>query len=498
VRSLKEPLHSPFSLLRRPTAGALAHEGLARGARAPQGRLPLHLSERKVLLFAGDILALALSLVTVLHWRLGMPFGWATLAAHPTWFILLAALWCVVAPLFNAYDLPSAARRGFGLKGPVAAATLVAGIYLFIPFITPQLNTSRLTALSFVVGTVSLVVLCRSLYAFLLVKPTFRHTALIVGAGWAGETLWDAIRLHAPTEYDVIGYVDDDPDKQERRVRGLPVLGTRRDLLKWVVRAGVSEVIIAITNHDAMDGELVQALMDCHEQGVKVTTMAALYERLTGKVPIEHVGRRLHVLLPLDREGSLAYPLLKRAMDLAMGVLGAVVFLALLPLVGAAILLEDGRPVLFRQRRLGRGGRPFMLLKFRTMRVDAEAEGPRWAEEADERVTRVGRTLRRLHLDELPQALNLLRGEMSFTGPRPERPEFVEELQEQIPFYRTRHAVRPGITGWAQVNYKYGSSVEDALVKLQYDLYYIKHCSLFLDLLILVRTLRLVLSLNGR
>jgi lipopolysaccharide/colanic/teichoic acid biosynthesis glycosyltransferase len=226
--------------------------------------------------------------------------------------------------------------------------------------------------------------------------------------------------------------------------------------------------------------------------------MQAVYERLTGRVPVEHAGNNLHLILPTDRDPNRAYLLLKRATDLAVGALGCLITLAVLPVIALAIWLEDAGPVFYRQTRVGRGGRPFTLVKFRTMVQHAEQDGPQWAQEADERITRVGRVLRRLHLDELPQAVSLLRGEMAFIGPRPERPEFVAELEAVIPFYRARHAVRPGITGWAQVNYRYGSSVEDALVKLQYDLYYNKHCSLFLDALILVRTLGLVLTLRGR
>jgi lipopolysaccharide/colanic/teichoic acid biosynthesis glycosyltransferase len=168
----------------------------------------------------------------------------------------------------------------------------------------------------------------------------------------------------------------------------------------------------------------------------------------------------------------------------------------LVPLVALAIKIESPGPVFYRQDRIGQGGRVFRLYKFRTMVPHAEPHGPQWAQEDDARVTRVGRVLRRLHLDELPQALNLLRGEMSLIGPRPERPEFVSELEGVISFYRARHAVRPGITGWAQVNYRYGRSVEDALIKLQYDLYYIKHASVVLDAVIFVRTLGRVLSLR--
>jgi lipopolysaccharide/colanic/teichoic acid biosynthesis glycosyltransferase len=188
----------------------------------------------------------------------------------------------------------------------------------------------------------------------------------------------------------------------------------------------------------------------------------------------------------------------KRLMDILMAVVGLLLTLAVTPLAAAGLWVEDRGPVFYRQRRVGQAGRQFEILKFRTMVRHAEVNGPQWAAVGDPRVTWMGRILRRLHLDELPQAWNILKGEMSVIGPRPERPEFVEALQAAIPFYRTRLSVRPGVTGWAQVNFEYGDSIEDALVKLRYDLYYIKHRSLLLELTILVRTLGHIFRRGGR
>ncbi len=460
--------------------------------------LSLRLSERKVLLYAADLLAVATALLITLALRFAMPFGWQTAVMHPVWFGLLIVYWSVCAPLLNAYDLRSAARVTTGVAGGAVVALLVAAIYLFTPYITPPLLQSRLTAFLFVALMLGLVAAERTAYAGLLVQPTFRHRVLVVGAGWAGRSIIDALRTHAGTEYEPVGLVDDDQLRQGEEVAGLPVLGTSEDMVRLVRELGASEVILSITRHETLAARLVQALMDCHERGVQITMMQAVYERLTGKVPVEHAGNNLHLVLPTDRDPNRVYLFLKRGLDLLVGLLGSLVMLLLLPAIAAAITLEGPGPIFYRQVRVGRGGRSFTVFKFRTMVQHAEANGPQWAQEADDRVTRVGHLLRVLHLDELPQAINLLRGEMAFIGPRPERPEFVTELEGIIPFYRARHAVRPGITGWAQVNYRYGRSVEDALIKLQYDLYYIKHGSLFLDAVILVRTFGLVLTLRGR
>jgi len=244
---------------------------------------------------------------------------------------------------------------------------------------------------------------------------------------------------------------------------------------------------------------MFQAIMDCNERGIQITPMPILYEQMTGRVAVEHVGDNWLVVLPVNGVSVFSpFMLFKRLADVIVSVLGLVLLSVVLPFVALAIYLESPGPIFYAQERVGRAGRIFRLIKLRSMVPSAEQDGqPRWARRNDERVTRVGRFLRRTRLDELPQFLNVLRGEMSLIGPRPERPEFVAELQKRIPFYRSRLAVRPGLTGWAQVNYPYGSSVEDALIKLQYDLYYIKHQSFYLDLLILLKTIGVVLSFQG-
>jgi lipopolysaccharide/colanic/teichoic acid biosynthesis glycosyltransferase len=228
--------------------------------------------------------------------------------------------------------------------------------------------------------------------------------------------------------------------------------------------------------------------------------MTSLYERLTGRVPVEHAGRNLHVVLPLsDSPMQRAFGAAKRLVDILAGLVGLAVLGLAVPWIALANALWSPGSLFYRQSRVGRGGRPFAVVKLRSMVPGAEDDcGAVWAREDDERVTPVGRVLRKTRLDELPQFWNVLRGEMSLIGPRPERPEFVAELAREVPFYQARHAVRPGITGWAQVRYRYGSSTEDTLVKLQYDLYYIKHPSVYLELSILFKTAAVIMGFEGR
>ncbi len=218
--------------------------------------------------------------------------------------------------------------------------------------------------------------------------------------------------------------------------------------------------------------------------------MAVLSERLTSAIPRDARADR--------GEAARAFRAAKRVADVFIALAGTLLTALLFPLIAIAQAIDGPGPVLYRQVRVGKNGRHFVLYKFRSMRPDAEAGGPQWAAESDGRTIRVGRLLRRLHLDEVPQSINILRGEMSFIGPRPERPEFVQVLEQEFPSYCARHAVLPGVTGWAQVNYHYGASVGDALVKLRYDLYYVNHASLSLDLVILARTPSMVLNLEGR
>lgn len=461
-------------------------------------RQALRVSERKLLLAIGDVAMLALGLLIVLAVRLQLPFEAATLARQASWFVLLTMSWTVAAMLTEVYDLKGAARPGLGVPRAAAAVLIADAIYLAIPYLTPHLLISRLTLVLFLGATLALVILWRTAYAAVLVQPSFRHPVLILGAGPPGREILDAMRRHGATEYLPVGFVDDDPTLTGQDVDGLSVLGRSHDLPTILRATGASEVIVALPSGAHAGGELSRALLDCHEQGVAVTMMHRLFETLTGQVPIEHAGRNLAVVLPIDQPIPVVFDMVKRALDVLFATGGLMLAAVVAPFAAMGGWIEDRGPLLFRQRRVGRGGREFDMLKFRTMVPDAEPNGPQWAEVGDPRVTRVGRVLRRLHLDELPQAWNILKGEMSLIGPRPERPEFVAALQAVIPFYRTRLSVRPGVTGWAQVNVEYGDSVDDALSKLRYDLYYIKHRSLTLELSILVRTLGHVLRARGR
>lgn len=322
---------------------------------------------------------------------------------------------------------------------------------------------------------------------------------IIVGAGWAGQTI--ASVLASKSSKQVVGFVDDKSIAERIVISngngGLPtpMLGHSKDLLEIVKKNRAEGVIVAIT-HNREDHLLTQ-IVKCHENGIPVLEMPDIYAKLTSKVPVHHLNHSW--ILP-----QLSVPERNLAMfcynvfNYIMGLTGFVFFLLpLFPMIALAIKLESEGPVFFRQKRVGKNSKFYTLLKFRTMQKDASKNGAAWTTKNDCRITRVGKFLRKFRLDELPQFINILNRDMSLIGPRPEAVELVEEFKKEIPFYEYRYLVRPGITGWAQVNYENTCSVEGALEKLQYDLYWIKNRSIWIDLKIIFKSIQVMLTGYG-
>jgi sugar transferase (PEP-CTERM system associated) len=317
---------------------------------------------------------------------------------------------------------------------------------------------------------------------------------LVLGAGHCGKAIFDL--LCSPfSPYEIKGFLDDDLSKQGM-VPSASILGTIKQLRSVAARVGVSTVILAIPKERSP--ELIRNILDARFDGINVLDMADVYEKLTGRIPIRYIADQWL----LSAEGfSLLYKeyvqKIKRLVDVGFSGLLLALTAPLFGIAALAVRLDSSGPIFYRQERVGKGRKTFTIYKFRSMREDAESGGARWAAEKDPRVTKVGHLLRLSHVDELPQIWNVFRGDMSVVGPRPERPEFVKMLEETVPYYAVRHSVRPGITGWAQVSYRYGASIEDAMRKLESDLYYVKNMSLFLDLKIMLRTVGVVFLTDG-
>jgi sugar transferase (PEP-CTERM system associated) len=317
---------------------------------------------------------------------------------------------------------------------------------------------------------------------------------LILGTGSSaqlvGRTIADARR-----PMKIVGYIPG-PNESQSSIDASELLSEPIPLRDRAVNLGVKEVIVALTERRG-GGLPMSELLDCRSAGVRISDLSTYFERMLGQIRID----QLHPGWLIFGKGfnhSVYRDVAKRLFDIACSCVLLAMALPLLILTAVCIAVESRGPVFYRQERVGQGGRTFSVLKFRSMCVDAERNGtPQWATAKDARVTRVGSIIRRYRIDEFPQLVNVLKGEMSLVGPRPERSFFVEQLTAQIPFYALRHTVKPGVTGWAQVRYDYGASIEDSLEKLQYDLYYVKNHSLFLDVRVLAETVSVVLSGRG-
>jgi exopolysaccharide biosynthesis polyprenyl glycosylphosphotransferase len=449
-------------------------------------------------LVAGDfVIGSVAVLAALLLWSLtgGTPPLQASFVWHHAGWFAAAPAWAAALRPARRFRVAFSIAETASRIAHAALALLV--VYLAVYFYAPREALPRLMVLHFLWQATILTFTWRLVYIWVFTATSLRRRIVIVGAGRRGRAILRVLKDSGLSYADVLGFIDDD-GVSDRGLDGVPVLGGAAALREFARSAGVAEVILAV------DGEpsptLIQALVTCQEDGLDVVPMASVYEQLLERVPVQYLEPDWIVSTFVDAVRSRdASHIAKRATDVMASVVGFGLLLVLSPVIAVAIVLDSGRPILFTQVRVGRAGRPFWLMKFRTMVSGAEPDGEaRWASPGDPRITRVGRWLRRLRLDEWPQIVNILAGEMSLVGPRPERPEFMADLERRIPLYRTRLLVRPGLTGWAQVNFPYGDSIEAAALKLEYDLYYIKHRSLVFDAWIVLRTVGAVIGLKGR
>ncbi|NML14391.1 TIGR03013 family PEP-CTERM/XrtA system glycosyltransferase [Azohydromonas sp. G-1-1-14] len=339
------------------------------------------------------------------------------------------------------------------------------------------------------------VVVGHRVYAAHAVLPAgLRPRVLILGAGERAARVGHTLK-EADAGAELVGYYLT-PNEGEIVVPAHQLLSAQESLAELVQRLKVHEVIVAPTERRG-GGLPMDQLLACRTQGVRVLDMSSHFEKTLGQLRVDCIDPALLVFGKGFNQGSLRL-VVKRVCDIASATLLLLASTPVMLVTALLIKLESPGPVLYRQERVGLNGRTFNVIKFRSMRTDAEKDGqPRWASAQDDRVTRVGRVIRRLRIDELPQIFNVLLGDMSIVGPRPERPFFVEQLVCELPYYGLRHSIKPGVTGWAQVRYPYGATVEDSLQKLQYDLYYVKNHNLLLDLLVLFETVGVVLTGKG-
>ena len=390
---------------------------------------------------------------------------------------------------FDLYDtqrVPSGGETFFRIFIALGILSLVlAAIEAFIPGF---LLGNDVFLLGLLILTLSLIG-WRWLYGWLLSQPFLRERVYVLGSGDRAQRLVEALQKRPELGLEVVGWGGAASDGSLTREQLASQLMSLRE------KNAVDHVIVAMS--DGRGKMPVRELLDLRLSGVKIDDATGLLEKISGKIEVHE----LHPSRLIFSEGfrlNYLFLALRRLISFAVALIGLALCLPLIPFIAVAVKMNSPGPVLYRQKRVGQRGRVFTCYKFRTMRADAEAgSGATWATDGDPRITAVGRILRHLRLDEIPQMWNVLKGDMGFIGPRPERPEFVEQLSQQIPYYNLRHIIRPGITGWAQIRYKYGNTVEDAREKLQYDLFYIKNISIGLDFWIFVQTIKVILLGRG-
>lgn len=339
-----------------------------------------------------------------------------------------------------------------------------------------------------------IIVLWRLLYNHLLRTKNLDQRILIVGTGTLAKNIAMDILEKADTGFRVVGFISQDPSEIGEKLVNPAVIGDQSQILEMANRESVQRVIVALEERRGNFPEV--QLLDCKMKGIVIEEGVEFYEYLTGRLRVESLRPSYFIFSNGFRKSKLTM-WSKRAIEFFLSFLGVTILLPAIFIIYILIKLDSKGPVLYKQERVGENGKSFNLMKFRSMIENAETNGPVWAGQNDDRVTRVGKWLRKWRLDEIPQMINVLLGEMSFVGPRPERPFFVEQLRKEIPYYDQRLAVKPGITGWAQIRYRYGASKEDTLEKLKYDLYYIKNLSLLLDMIIIFETAKVVLFGKG-
>ena len=478
-----------------------------------------YLSKWKLMLFLVDFLIFWLATLIALFVNpitSRAPINF--LINHIISFSFMGAIYIICLYFADLYDYQQDYRTPSNIT-KIIFTVMLGTIFIIIIFYFP---------LGVFVGRVLLIIqasiLCillpiwRGLFSAVTLPQRLQKRLMIIGAGSSGRNLLKALRLRPRCGLVPVGFIDDDPKKIATLVDGLPVLGNSTDMPDLLKANRVRLIVIAITHEKSQ--ELIVSLTKLYWEGCKIVDMPGLYGFLTGKIPIEHISELWLFLNNLHSNGFY-HRHLKRIFDLVMTSLLLIFAAPIFIIIVLAIKLNSNGSVFYRQERLGKNGQPFQLIKFRSMVMNAESAGPQWARENDPRITLIGRYLRKLRLDELPQLINVLKGEMSLIGPRPERRVFIKQFkqviplrrvgylnsysemvtisycQEKVPYYSYRLMIKPGLTGWAQTMYPYSSSFEQTVEKLKYDLYYIKNMSFLLDMLILIKTVRIVISSRG-
>lgn len=454
------------------------------------------ISERKVLLclFDAAFIFTALFLLSVLF-----DYQYYTLNEKRFYksFLLVGYVY-VFGAIFEMYNLQTASNQFQILRSVILTSLTAVTVYLLTPVLSPELPKQRVVIVIFYFAVLSSLLLWRFFYVYFLASHRFGQNVVLI----CDQNEVDELVLgleNVDPHYKIIGFVNSDSSLNEVSDFHYVKEIKKEDLEAFVTQHDVSEIIIASQKTDGITADLYQQLLHLLENGNVIREYTQVYESKTQRIPVHYIGRDFYRFFPFSRSNNnRLYLLLIRIMEFFFSFIGLLFCVVFIPIIWFCNLLGNKGSLFYTQERVGKNGVVFKIYKFRTMTENSEVGGAVFAAHNDKRVTPFGKFMRKSRIDELPQFINVLKGDMAVIGPRPERPFFVEEIASVMPFYETRHVIKPGLTGWAQVNYSYGESIDESLIKLQYDLYYIKHRSVFLDLSITFKTITTVLFYRGQ
>ncbi|HLF52421.1 exopolysaccharide biosynthesis polyprenyl glycosylphosphotransferase [Flavobacterium sp.] len=461
-----------------------------------QKKIHFEISERKILLRVFDVLFVFMALYIV---GIVFDFGYLEMTKdNYYWVIVLGFYITLFGAVFEMYNLQIASNQFQIIKSIILTSSTTVLFYLLTPYYTPVLPSNRLQIIYFFIAILLALFIWRMLYLNFFASHRFIKKVILVCDCDQAEELITGLESADP-HYKIMGYIDSDKESGKtcgyNNIKNIAL----EDLDEFVQKNHISELVIASQDTEGITVLLYNKLLHLLENGFVIREYTQVYESSTHRIPVQYVARDFYRYFPFSRNNqNKLYLLGVRVMECLISVIGLSVGIALIPFILIGNFLGSKGPLFYTQERVGKNGVVFKIFKFRTMVQNAETAGAVFAVQNDMRITPFGKFLRKARLDEFPQFINILNGDMAVIGPRPERPFFVAAIAEVMPFYETRHVIRPGLTGWAQVNYSYGETIDESLIKLQYDLYYIKHRSIFLDVNIVVKTVSTVLFYRGQ
>jgi len=459
-------------------------------------KIHFEVSERKILLRIFDVLFVLLSLYIV---GIVFQFDYFSITTYNFyWTIVLGAYILIIGSVFEMYNLQVASNQFQVIKSIILTSSTTVLVFLLTPFFTPTLPSNRLQILYFFIAIFIALFLWRMFYLKYLASHRFEKKVILICEKELADELILGLKSVDP-HYTIVALVNTDENSDFSILNKTVSIISVAGLEKFVSKNSISEIVIATQKTEEITVDLYNKLLLLLENGFIIREYTHVYENLTQRIPVQYVARDFYRYFPFSRSNqNQLYLLFVRIFEYIIAIIGITLGLFFVPFILIGNFIGNRGKLFYSQIRVGKNGEEFRIIKFRTMVKNAESAGAVFATTNDARITPFGKFLRKSRIDEFPQFINILLGHMAVIGPRPERPVFVNEIAEIMPFYQTRHVVKPGLTGWAQVNYSYGDSIDDSLIKLQYDLYYIKHRSIFLDFNIMLKTLSTILFFRGQ